>query len=121
MTRVGVCAWASSTSGPTRSTSSSSTPTPARSRCPAFSHKTELRLSESLEADGRVSDATAGRLVAFIHECLEVAEDHGVGDLFAFATSALRESPNGEAVIERVRTETGRRARGPQRRRTRPA
>jgi exopolyphosphatase/guanosine-5'-triphosphate,3'-diphosphate pyrophosphatase len=30
-----------------------------------------------------------------------------VGDLFAFATSALRESPNGDAVIARVRAETG--------------
>ncbi|MER7073342.1 Ppx/GppA phosphatase family protein [Terrabacter sp. NPDC000476] len=74
---------------------------------PAFSHKTELRLSESLDPDGRVSDATADRLVAFLRECLVVAEDQGVSDLFAFATSALRESPNGEAVIARVRAETG--------------
>ena len=80
---------------------------PGAQPLPAFSHKTELRLSESLEVDGRVSDETADRLVAFIRECLEVAEDQGVGDLFAFATSALRESPNGDAVIERVRAETG--------------
>jgi exopolyphosphatase/guanosine-5'-triphosphate,3'-diphosphate pyrophosphatase len=74
---------------------------------PAFSHKTELRLSESLDPQGRVDDGTADRLVAFLHECLEVADDQGVTDLFAFATSALRESPNGEAVIDRVRAETG--------------
>lgn len=80
---------------------------PGAQPLPAFSHKTELRLSENLEADGRVSDRTADRLVAFTRECLEVAEDQGVGDLFAFATSALRESPNGDAVIERVRVETG--------------
>ncbi|GAB3885924.1 Ppx/GppA family phosphatase [Terrabacter terrigena] len=80
---------------------------PGAQPLPAFSHKTELRLSESLDPDGRVSDATADRLVSFIRECLVVAEDQGVSDLFAFATSALRESPNGEAVIERVRHETG--------------
>src|SRR6478752_59801 len=80
---------------------------PGAQPLPAFSHKTELRLSESLRADGRVSDETADRLVAFIRECLVVAEDQGVGDLFAFATSALRESPNGDAVIARVRAETG--------------
>ena len=80
---------------------------PGAQPLPTFSHKTELRLSESLDLDGRVSDATADRLVGFIRECLVVAEDQGVGDLFAFATSALRESPNGEAVIERVRCETG--------------
>src|SRR5690349_9011073 len=80
---------------------------PGAQPLPAFSHRTELRLSESLRADGRVSDETADRLVAFIRECLDVAEDQGVGDLFAFATSALRESPNGDAVIARVRAETG--------------
>ena len=74
---------------------------------PAFSHKIELRLSESLDRAGRVDDETADRLVAFLRECLEVAEDQGVSDLFAFATSALRESPNGEDVIDRVRREVG--------------
>src|SRR3954470_8361115 len=80
---------------------------PGAQPLPAFSHKTELRLSENLKADGRVSDRTTDRLVTFIRECLDVAEDQGVSDLFAFATSALRESPNGEEVIERVRAETG--------------
>ena len=80
---------------------------PGAQPLPAFSHKTELRLSESLGTDGRVSDETADRLVAFLRECLVVAEDHGVSDLFAFATSALRESPNGEEVIARVRDEVG--------------
>jgi exopolyphosphatase/guanosine-5'-triphosphate,3'-diphosphate pyrophosphatase len=74
---------------------------------PAFSHKIGLRLSESLDREGRVDDETADRLVEFIRECLEIAEDQGVSDIFAFATSALRESPNGEDVIERVRSETG--------------
>jgi exopolyphosphatase/guanosine-5'-triphosphate,3'-diphosphate pyrophosphatase len=74
---------------------------------PAFSHKTELRLSESTRSDGSIDQDTADRLVAFISECLEVAEDQGVQDVFAFATSALREAPNGEDVIARVRNETG--------------
>lgn len=74
---------------------------------PAFSHKTELRLSESTTADGRIHGKTVDRLVGFLKECLVIADDQGVHDLFAFATSALREAPNGEAVIERVRVETG--------------
>ncbi len=74
---------------------------------PAFSHKTELRLSESLDPQGRVEEAVVDRLVEFLGECLRVAEDQGVTDLFAFATSALREAPNGDAVIDRVRAETG--------------
>ena len=47
------------------------------------------------------------RLVEFIRECLEIAEDQGVEELLAFATSAMREAPNGDAIIERVWEETG--------------
>ncbi|MDV3220146.1 Ppx/GppA phosphatase family protein [Intrasporangium sp.] len=74
---------------------------------PAFSHKIDLRLSENLTPEGLISDDTADRLVEFVRECLEIAEDHGVQDLFAFATSAMREAPNGDAVIARVRERTG--------------
>ena len=41
-----------------------------------------------------------------VAEALEVAEDKGVEDLLPFATSALREAPNGEDVLSRVRRET---------------
>ncbi len=74
---------------------------------PAFSHKIDLKLSEGIGPDGNVEDAAADRLVGFIRTCLEIAEDQGVQDVFAFATSALREATNGEAVIERVRVEAG--------------
>ncbi|MGZ4634334.1 MAG: Ppx/GppA phosphatase family protein [Oryzihumus sp.] len=73
---------------------------------PAYSHKIELRLSEYVEDDGRISTVGADRLVEFVHECLVIAEDRGVEDLLAFATSAIREAPNGEAVLARVRDET---------------
>jgi len=74
---------------------------------PAFSHKTELRLAELLDKDGAVTDEGAHRLVDFVREALEIAEDKGVEDLLAFATSAVREAVNGEDVIARVNDETG--------------
>jgi len=74
---------------------------------PAFSHKTELRLAELLDARRAVTRAAADRLVEWVAEALEIAEDKGVEDLMAFATSAMREAANGEKVIERVRAETG--------------
>lgn len=74
---------------------------------PAFAHKTELRLAEAMGDHGSVDRATADRLVEFIAECLVVAEDQGVEEVYAFATSALREAPNGDDVIDRVRAETG--------------
>jgi len=74
---------------------------------PAYSHKTELRLAEHLEKDGNIAKAGADQLVAFVAEAAELAEDKGCESVLAFATSALREAPNGEKVLERVRTETG--------------
>ena len=74
---------------------------------PTSSHKIELRLAEHVEADGSIDRSGADALVAFTQECLTFAEDQGVEDLLAFATSAIREAPNGEAVLARVLEETG--------------
>jgi exopolyphosphatase / guanosine-5'-triphosphate,3'-diphosphate pyrophosphatase len=74
---------------------------------PESSHKIELRLAEYVDPDGSIDQAGADALVAFTRECLTIAEDKGVEDLLAFATSAIREAPNGEAVLARVREETG--------------
>jgi len=74
---------------------------------PASSHKIELRLAEYVDPDGSIGRPGADALVDFTRECLTIAEDQGVEDLLAFATSALREAPNGEAVLARVRAETG--------------
>jgi len=40
-------------------------------------------------------------------EALRIAEDKGVEDLIAFATSAVREAKNGEDVLARIRDQTG--------------
>ena len=74
---------------------------------PAYSHKAEMRLAEHLHGDGSIARKGADRLVSFVAEALVVAEDRGVEDLLAFATSAMREAPNGTDVLDRVRTETG--------------
>jgi exopolyphosphatase/guanosine-5'-triphosphate,3'-diphosphate pyrophosphatase len=47
------------------------------------------------------------RLVACVQDALTVAEDQGVAELLPFATSAVREASNGEAVLARVADETG--------------
>ncbi|WP_265443370.1 Ppx/GppA phosphatase family protein [Flexivirga meconopsidis] len=74
---------------------------------PASSHKRELRLSEHTTADGSVAPEGIERLVGFVSECLTIAEDQGIEDLLAFATSAIREAPNGDAVLQQVRDRTG--------------
>jgi exopolyphosphatase/guanosine-5'-triphosphate,3'-diphosphate pyrophosphatase len=42
-----------------------------------------------------------------VEEALQVAEDKGVEDIIAFATSAVREAVNGEQVLARIRKQTG--------------
>lgn len=74
---------------------------------PATSHKMPLRLAEHVRDDGAIDDSGASDLCRFVDECLEVAEDQGCEEILAFATSAIREAPNGDEVIARVRTETG--------------
>lgn len=74
---------------------------------PATSHKMPLRLSEHVRDDGAIDDSGTADLCRFVDECLEVAEDQGCEEILAFATSAIREAPNGDEVLTRVRTETG--------------
>jgi exopolyphosphatase / guanosine-5'-triphosphate,3'-diphosphate pyrophosphatase len=73
---------------------------------PVFSHKAELQLGNSLE-DGKLPRSTGLRLRAFVSEALQIAEDKGVEELLAFATSAVRDASNGDAVLASVRSATG--------------
>lgn len=74
---------------------------------PASSYKIELRLSEHTEDSGEISRKGANTLISFIKECQDHADDWGIEELIGFATSALREAPNGDEVLTRVRDETG--------------
>ena len=73
---------------------------------PAFSYKEPLRLADHLENGNRLSDEGARRLRAFVDQAMRVAEDKGVEDILAFATSAVREAVNGEEVLAQIRAET---------------
>lgn len=74
---------------------------------PATSVKDELRLAELLRADGSISARGADLLVSLVDRARVHADEHAVEDLVAFATSAVREAPNGGQVLDRVRAETG--------------
>ncbi len=74
---------------------------------PAFSHKTELRLSELLDGTGAIDAPGAKRLTAFVREALELAEDKGAEQVLAFATSAIRDARNGDEVLARLRKDVG--------------
>lgn len=72
----------------------------------AHSHKAELRLIEYLQ-DGRLNEAGVDLLVEAVQTAAEVAEDKGVEETMAFATSAIRAAHNGEKVLAEVKRQTG--------------
>ena len=101
-----VCDLACWTWAQTPCTCWSSTPTRVAGRCPAFSHKAELRLGECLDDANRLTDDCAQRLRDFVHESLQIAEDKGVHQMLAFATSAVRDAANGDELLAQIEAET---------------
>jgi exopolyphosphatase/guanosine-5'-triphosphate,3'-diphosphate pyrophosphatase len=73
---------------------------------PAYSLKEELRFGEHLEDGNRLSQECAQQLRAFVDEALKVAEDKGVQQLMAFATSAVRDAVNGDELLAWIKAET---------------
>ncbi|MEV7618134.1 Ppx/GppA phosphatase family protein [Streptomyces sp. NPDC089799] len=74
---------------------------------PAHSHKVELRLAQLLDESGAVSPEGVERLVSVIAGAVIAAEDKGCEEVLPFATSAVREAPNADEVLARVKAETG--------------
>jgi exopolyphosphatase/guanosine-5'-triphosphate,3'-diphosphate pyrophosphatase len=74
---------------------------------PAMSQKYELRLAEQLKDDGDLKKASIKTLIEVLNECNKFIVEHDCDELLAFATSALRESKNSEAILEQIRNETG--------------
>lgn len=74
---------------------------------PAYSHRTELRLVEHLDDAGAITTAGAAALEELVAEAVEIAEDRGCQSVLAFATSAIREAPNGDSVLREITAATG--------------
>jgi len=74
---------------------------------PQSSHKSVLRLMRYLEPSGAISPDGAQAVVDAVGRAAKQAADAGIDELLPFATSALREAPNGPAVLDRVAAETG--------------
>jgi exopolyphosphatase / guanosine-5'-triphosphate,3'-diphosphate pyrophosphatase len=73
---------------------------------PASKLKMPLRMAEHLAADGTVDEAAVKELIAFIERGQQLAEDMGATELMAFATSAIRDAPNGDDVLTRIHDAT---------------
>lgn len=69
---------------------------------PASSQKFELRLTEYLDINNHITDEGFELLNHAITEVLKHAEEFKCEEILAFATSAIREAENGNAIIEKL-------------------
>jgi exopolyphosphatase/guanosine-5'-triphosphate,3'-diphosphate pyrophosphatase len=74
---------------------------------PVRSHKSELHLAELLQADGSLGAAGTSVLVDAVSAARVAAEQEGVEDLVAFATSAVRDATDSADVLAAVRDRSG--------------
>lgn len=74
---------------------------------PASSYKEPLRLAEHLDAAGAVTPAGIAALTEFVGNALDLAEDKGCEEIYGFATSAVRDASNADAVLDHVHQHTG--------------
>ncbi|GAA0336159.1 hypothetical protein NE235_25335 [Actinoallomurus spadix] len=78
--------------------------------CPVrtvVSVKKPTRLGGALPADGRLGRAEADRVVAAVAAAIGEAARIGAVELIPFVTSAIRDAPNREEILDRVAEETG--------------
>jgi len=71
------------------------------------SFKEEIRLAEYLTESGEISQAGVDTLLSTLNRLQSDARDIKLDETLAFATSAIREASNSEAVLEAVFKETG--------------
>lgn len=74
---------------------------------PVRSHKSELRLAELLRPDGSLGAAGTEALVQAVAEARAAADEEGVDDLLAFATSAVRDATDSAQVLAAVAERAG--------------
>lgn len=74
---------------------------------PMSSTKAPLRLAEALDDSGKLSRKGADKLIETVDEFSKIAKNSGCADVMAFATSAVRDATNSDAVLAEVRDETG--------------
>ncbi|MEV0180362.1 Ppx/GppA family phosphatase [Streptomyces sp. NPDC050625] len=74
---------------------------------PVHTVKWRLRLSEQVEPDGTIGEEAVARLVKAVAAAGGAAERWRAAGPLAFATTVVRNAPNRQEVLDRVRSETG--------------
>jgi exopolyphosphatase/guanosine-5'-triphosphate,3'-diphosphate pyrophosphatase len=73
----------------------------------AHTVKEPTLLGEAFNADGGIDEAGVARVVTAVRHTLNAASQLGVHQLCVFATSAVRDAANRDAVLDRLEAEAG--------------
>ncbi|MGH1556582.1 Ppx/GppA phosphatase family protein [Streptomyces sp. L7] len=84
---------------------------PGASLEPVFSRKVRLSLHETLDHKGRLDRAGVESVARAVAEAVAANPRRRGPEVFAFATSVIRDAPNRDAIIARVARTTGTRLR----------
>lgn len=76
-------------------------------RRPVYHTQAITRLGEGLAVTGRLGEAAMTRTIAVVADFCERAKAHGAQEILIVATSAVRDAPNRQAFVDRVRQVTG--------------
>ncbi len=74
---------------------------------PLAREKEMLRLGDVVAREGLLPEEAVDRAIEVVRRFRTIAETHGVDELVAYGTAALREADNGPEVTDRIETETG--------------
>lgn len=74
---------------------------------PMHSEKAVLRIIERIGVDGELDKKVVDELVLAVAQARDSAQRLGCEELLAFATSAIRDADNADAVLARIADETG--------------
>jgi exopolyphosphatase / guanosine-5'-triphosphate,3'-diphosphate pyrophosphatase len=74
---------------------------------PTHAVKNATLLGEAIQPDGSITDEGVDRVIDAVHRAAVAARALQVDQLFAFATSAVRDASNGAEIADRLARETG--------------
>jgi exopolyphosphatase/guanosine-5'-triphosphate,3'-diphosphate pyrophosphatase len=74
---------------------------------PAYAVKEPTLLAESFAPDGSIDEQGVRRAVEAVSRALDAAQRLAVDELYAFATSAIRDAANRDAIVARIEDSTG--------------
>ena len=74
---------------------------------PTHAVKEPTQLGEAFDPGGAIDPGGADRVVKAVHQAMNAARRLGVQQLYVFTTSAIRDAPNRDVILDRIEAEAG--------------